>query len=131
MTISVKCVEYRQYCIIVQMCVVFLCSVPARAREELPKMVGSREDSSSTGTDSSRGKGVVENKAAGSGHGRGMGRGKDASSETGSLSSLSQSSLGGRAGGDSSNQLHHAYLEVVYSLSSDVALRKNTATLNM
>lgn len=48
-------------------------------------------------------------------------------SETGSLSSLSLASTSA----DSTNKLHQAYLEVVYGLSSDVSLKKNSTTLNM
>lgn len=48
-------------------------------------------------------------------------------SEMGSLSSLSQAS----ASAEGNNKLHQAYLEVVYGLSSDVSLKKNSMTLNM
>ena len=57
---------------------------------------------------------------------RGDSSAKD-SSETGSLSSLSIASTSA----DTTNKLHQAYLEVVYGLSSDVSLKKNSMTLNM
>ena len=48
--------------------------------------------------------------------------GKDVS-DTGSVSSF--------GGSDNVDKLHVAYLEVVYGLSSDVSLKKNSTTLNM
>ena len=45
-------------------------------------------------------------------------------SDTGSISSLGTTA-------DSADKLHAAYLEVVYGLSSDVSLKKNSTTLNM
>lgn len=47
--------------------------------------------------------------------------------ETGSLSSLS---LASTSISDSTMKQHHAYLEVVFGLSSDVSLKKNSMTLN-
>ena len=43
-------------------------------------------------------------------------------SDTGSMSSIGTS--------DNVNKLHLTYLEVVYGLSSDVSLKKNSTTLN-
>ena len=64
---------------------------------------------------------------AGTGRPAGTGERDKDNSDTGSVSSIGQSST---AAADNS-KLHAAYLEVVYGLSSDVSLKKNTTTLNM